>query len=362
MKIALLNLPLDANYGGNLQRYALVTAIKNLDNTIQIEHINLDTVYKQGGIRRCLSYCKRMINKIIGKYPYPINFERFYQNSLEKKLLNIRPFYQKYVPYTPVIKKRTDLNKLTCYDAVIVGSDQVWRKTMVQAFGIDAYFLSFIRNCRCRRLAYAVSFGTDKNELSRKDIKRLGHLYSLFDAVSVREKSALSLLQQYQWNTPKAIHLLDPAFLLSLNDYIDLMNRAKTVEPSGNMFCYILDMDSNKRTKIEQLASQKQLIPFHIDIHAEYVESIEQWLRSFYEAEFIVTDSFHGLVFSIIFNKPFYLFYNSQRGNTRFDSLLSVFSLTIDQTDYNWKQIDETIQYYRELGIKFLQKNLLDLQ
>lgn len=85
--------------------------------------------------------------------------------------------------------------------------------------------------------------------------------------------------------------------------------------------------------------------------------SIEQWLSFFDEAEYVVTDSYHGLVFSLIFNKPFYLIRNSFRGNARFDSLLSTFGLNGDVQNLDWNICNKIISDYKDKAIAFLAEN-----
>lgn len=85
--------------------------------------------------------------------------------------------------------------------------------------------------------------------------------------------------------------------------------------------------------------------------------SIEQWLRSFRDAQYIITDSYHGLVFSIIFNKPFTLIRNEKRGNARFDSLLKTLDISTDN-NINWTKVNSNIQTEREKALLFIKKSL----
>ena len=77
------------------------------------------------------------------------------------------------------------------------------------------------------KIACTVSFGTDTNELSEDEILYYGSLYKQFTAVSVREKSGLSILEQFGWNNPKAMHLLDPTFMLSKADYQKIISTSE---------------------------------------------------------------------------------------------------------------------------------------
>lgn len=132
----------------------------------------------------------------------------------------------------------------------------------------------------------------------------------------------------------KAQLTLDPTFLLPTEHYISLIGERKDFKP--HITSYILDMNADKRQICDHI-SNKLCLPIH-HIHQtdnKIRESIPSWLRNFYEADFVVTDSFHGTVFSIIFNKPFITIGNSMRGMARFSSLLSLFSLENRLLNFN---------------------------
>lgn len=354
MRIALLNLPLDSNFGGNLQRYALITFLKKLG--YNIEHINLRINYQLPWYKIPFAYTKRIFLKVFRNDKRPIFLEKHLKETDYQKIQAIDTFYKKYIPHTNAITKKTELHKLASYDAYIVGSDQVWRKRMTCQLGLNTYFLDFVKNQNAIKIAYSVSLGNSNNELTPKNIKHLRNLYKQFKAVSVREDSALELFQHYQWMTPQAIHTVDPTFLLSKEDYIKLINAGNTISPDGDLFCYILDQNDEKEKVIQETAQKLDLKPFYITINENI--SIEQWLRAFHDSKYVITDSYHGLVFSIIFNKPFLLLENEKRGNARFESILKMFNLKANSEKYDWNYINLTIKKEQERSIIFLQKAL----
>lgn len=346
MKIALLNLPVDNNFGGNLQRYALVKVLQDMGH--EVVHINLRFDYRLPLYKRPVYYAKRLLKKILLKRDIQI-FDTP-QRQYEKKCLITDSFYQKYVPHTAVITDAKLLYNYLDYDAFVVGSDQVWRKT-IAAKNLSYFFFEYLQNINKPKIACAVSFGTDANELTEDEISYYANLYKKFTAVSVREKSGLSILEQLGWNNPKAIHLLDPTFMLAKTDYQKIINTSETKTSKGNLFCYILDMTQEKEDIIKQISLEKKITPYYVSLNDNV--SIPQWLRSFDDAEFIITDSFHGLVFSIIFNKPFKLIKNEFRGNARFDSIIETFNLK-DKSEINWIEINSIIEKYRICFIKFM--------
>jgi exopolysaccharide biosynthesis predicted pyruvyltransferase EpsI len=172
--------------------------------------------------------------------------------------------------------------------------------------------------------------------ISEEETIKCANLVQQFDAVSVIEESAVDLCKQFlnvaaQW-------VLDPTFLLSKEDYVQLFDKKKLPKRSG-LYSYILDENDEIDEVINQVANLLNLEHFtnqpkwrRNDKTGKTLEdlqypSVEGWLKGFHDAEFIVTNSFHGTVFAIIFNKPFLTIINNQRGAARFYSLLEQFGL-----------------------------------
>jgi polysaccharide pyruvyl transferase WcaK-like protein len=222
------------------------------------------------------------------------------------------------------------------FDAYIVGSDQVWRPRYSPC--ITNYFLDFIENTNSyKKIAYAASFGVDNWEFTSKQTKQCSSLAKKFDAIFVREHNGIHLCSKFLG--VNAVHVLDPTMLLDKDDYIQLVKSENEIESSGNLMIYILDSSEGKQKIIETVSKELSLIPFSILPNKRFTEesqneidhcvipSVTSWLRGFMDANFVITDSFHGCIFSIIFNKPFIAIGNKERGLTRFISLLNLFEL-----------------------------------
>ncbi len=342
MKIALLNLPIDNNYGGNLQRYALVKVLQDMGH--DVEHVQLKSTSRYSWTT-ILRIIKRSFFKIFNP-----NQEIFIERNRKNRINYILPFYNQYIPHSKKEYDEDNIQELCDFDAYIVGSDQVWRKTIAKK-NLPILFLNFIAQKDIKKLAYSVSFGSDSNELDEMEIKKYGTLYNQFDAVSVREFGGLDLIKSYGWLEPQPIQLLDPTFLLTIDNYKTLISNSRTSKSNGDLFCYLLDPSADKYEKIREIANRKGLDPFYCTLKNHF--SIEQWLRSFYDAKFVITDSYHGLVFSLIFNKTFYLFRNGKRGNSRFDTLFSLFDIN-NSEKINWKIVNDIINKKRNEAYKFL--------
>ena len=352
MKIALLNLPIDDNYGGNLQRFALVKILQDMGH--DVTHMLVMCKYTLGKKRILSLMIKRAILRFVFRKDVHVFAERIAQKQNIANFNRIKPFYDRYIRHTEPINDYNALMHYNSFDAYIVGSDQVWRKQIVQPFPLKMFLWDYLPST-AKKIAYAVSLGNSEPELDKIEAESLRKYYNQFSAVSVREKSALDELGYYGWTTPKAEWLADPTLLLKKEDYLDVINNAETTPMDGDMFCYILDSTQEKMDFIEHEAASRNMKSFITGLHEI---SIEQWLRNFNDANFIVTDSYHGFVFSLIFNKPVKLFLNKFRGNARFESLFELFGISKDQESFDWDKVNATLVHERERSLNWLRGTL----
>lgn len=353
-KIALLNFPVDNNFGGHLQRYALMKVLH--DEGADVVHLNCRSINSRHStyrrikcvVKESLRFCKGLIKgkRDIRDLPY-LRYLLLRDPKTDR-------FYNRYIKHTRKIYTHKELQAYNNFDAYVVGSDQVWRAPMTAYnYGIDTYFFDYLPPM-AKRYAYGVSLGTSENEFSNEEINRLAEWYKSFQMVSVREKDALSKFQEFGWTIPQAEFVLDPTLLLDKGHYTQLVKSVYTETSPGNMFCYILDEDDEKKQKINQIATNRQLHPFYITLEDNC--SVEQWLRSFLDAEYVVTDSYHGFVFSLIFNKPFYLMYNERRGNVRFESLLQLLQIKGNEDWYDWESVNAIIYEEKKKSLNYIKQ------
>lgn len=376
MKIGILTLPLHTNYGGILQAYALQTILENMGHEVVVfdtpNEFSLPPLWKLP-----ICFAKRILMKCLGKQQ-KVFVERHLNHERRVIAQNIQPFVDTYI-HRKVIRGFQEL-KATDYDAIVVGSDQVWRaiyfSPMWFHLPLDNAFLAFAENWNIKRLSYAASFGTDKWEYTEEETARCKKLLGKFSAISVREEAGVDLCREY-FNV-SAQHVLDPTMLLSREDYIALFKKSKTHPSKGNLLVYVLDETPEMNSLLDNIIRQRQLMPFAVNNPYEADESkpleervklsVESWLRGFYDAEFVVTDSFHACVFSIIFKKQFVVVGNKSRGMSRFESLLKMFGLedrlvnekadinTLQSIDYN--KVYSLYNDLKEKSLCFLNRNL----
>lgn len=370
MRIAIMTLRLHKNYGGILQNYALNKVIRDMGHNV--ETINIVWNTRLTPLKKCFIWTKRLIKNLIRMKWSPLDFEGQILKQDQITTQYTKAFKIKYIPLTSKIYYLpngdfSDLNEN--YDAIIVGSDQVWRPKY--ANGIKHYFLDFITNSNIKRIAYSISFGTNINEYTRYQQLQCSNLIKKFNAISVREESGIQLIQKIFKYKKNVTQTLDPTLLLEKEEYLNLIGN---YENNDKIFYYILDYTEDKQKAINQI-EQKLSIP-SFTLTPEGVENnstliippVEEWLKAIISSRFIVTDSFHGCVFSILFNKPFFVYGNNFRGKARFDSLLKTFGLEnrfivsssqlknrqILDEQINWDTINQTIERQKQISKNFL--------
>lgn len=347
MKIGILTQPLRNNYGGLLQAYALKKTLEDLGNEVWILQREAAQWYDDKR-RFVITQIKRVI-KIILRKPTGLTLNELKLISGETEKFVNKYFLNKSPRLLSTIKLKEYVEE-NGFDAIVVGSDQVWRP--IYNVDIRNNFLDFCEgDTTITRVAYAASFGVDTWEFSEEQTETCRRLAPLFDAISVREDSGVELCRKYLGVS--ATHVLDPTLLLEKEDYVKLIQEWGEQQSRGDLFCYILDSDDKKMSFIDDAKRKTGLAPFSVyprlkrspENVRKHPEScvyprVTQWLRAFNDAEMVITDSFHGCVFSIIFNIPFWCIGNPERGNARFDSLLKLFHLEDRLVGTNAQDID----------------------
>lgn len=328
MRIGILTLPLHTNYGGILQAYALQTVLERMGHNVIV--LDRPYIFHISFWKKCIAYPKRLFCKYILQKNVIVRREKYTTLLNLTKRKNTQKFIEKYIRRKEICSFY-DLDS-NSFDAIVVGSDQIWRPLYFSFIGNA--FLDFAKDWNIKRIAYAPSFGVDEWEYNENQTEICRNLLQKFDAISVREQSGVNLCSKYLKNTAEWV--LDPTMLLHTEDYIKLFVDAKTPKVQSALFCYILDPNNNKQQIIQQLIIQykQELLTLPLDWEEETMLSdnsvkppVEQWLRCFYDANLVVTDSFHACVFSILFKKDFFVIPNKERGISRIESLLRYFGL-----------------------------------
>lgn len=366
MKVGILTVPFNNNYGGFLQAYALKTVIQNMGH--EVLFINR----KRNKPQDVKSILKRILIKL------GIITDK-YEDRVKLLSVNTNMFLEKYLtPITEPYFSHKALRKCTKLgvECFVVGSDQVWRYKYA-ADSIDDFFFSFIDDKSIKRFSYAASFGTDIMDYPKNKLKECQQLLKFFSGLSVREASGVDVLKALDITQESCNVVLDPTMLLSPKHYLDNLISVDSIPDFPYLLSYILDDNECINSIIKTIAQQTGLRVVTVKAQTGHIDdllpliSVEQWISMIYYAKFVITDSFHGTVFSILFNKQFLVYGNSDRGLSRFESLLSSFSLTnrfVDSTDslkalnveddIKWNKVNERIDLLRCKSLAYLKTQL----
>lgn len=376
MKIGIITLPLHNNYGGILQAYALQKVLQKLGHDVVVidksRYIKLPIL----SLNRYIVYFKRFVHKILFDKNLSVRWDKEANAPIKTISKYTDPFLYKYISRYEVNYSYSNLQQKD-FNAFVVGSDQVWRPKYFGQNIIPCAYLSFAKEWNVKRISYAASFGIEEWEYTEEQTTECKELIKSFNAVSVRESSAVILCNQYLGID--ALHVLDPTMLLEATDYIKLFKDAKTPQSPGSLMCYVLDQNEDKQKVISIVEQALKITAFSVNskyedpcapLEERIQPPVETWLRGFYDAEFVVTDSFHACIFSILFEKSFIVYGNKKRGMARFHSLLSIFGLEnrlitsseeiqeVLDKPIDWNVVDTRKKEWQEKSLNFLKNNL----
>jgi hypothetical protein len=310
-----------------------------------------------------LKYAMDMLLKSFGFQPTLISIKVKWKKS--KKSVNA-DFLKKYLNVKEIRNYSTDLNENE-FDILVVNSDQVWAYNF--KYILDVGFLSFAKNWNIRKFVYAASLGYEHWTNSTDVINSAKILINQFSGVSVREENSIEIINQYLGIRPLLV--LDPTLLIDKDYYLEIIKNFKmNMDINKNYLCsYILDKSELKTNYIKKVSNRLKLHIINIKVGVK--DFIEKFLFSINRCKSVITDSFHGTVFAIIFKKPFITFINIKRGNMRFLSLNKTLLLD-NRFIYPKKEINLDIDMLTEVpkinitnfnilkerSILFLKKNL----
>jgi len=298
----------------------------------------------------------------LGYNPYLI--KNTDKNNLIKSFLD--PFWQFEQDNLFTSKDIINQNELKLlnkyYDNFIVGSDQIWRYRYIKSV-YKIYFLSFVEKNK-KKIACAASFGQKYWEGPERVTKKIKNYIKTFDSITVREKSGVDICKNI-FNV-KAKAIFDPVFYLKKMEWKKLSEKS-TINLNSSCLIYILDRSKRIINQINDITKKVKIPQYFIK---NKLTNIYDFLKSIETSQRVITDSFHGLCFSIIFHKDFICLCNKNRGEERFISLLSDLGLMnrlfydLSEVDWaklspiNYSKIEKIIEKKRQEGLEFLSSNL----
>jgi len=219
-------------------------------------------------------------------------------------------------------KNFSEINR-SDYDILMVNSDQVWRKG--NAFNLDIGFLKFTKNWNITKFIYGASLGSETWDYERNEDIVIKELLKEFNGISVREIGTIKLVEQHFNITPTLV--VDPALLIDKKYYLDLIKDYKNDFYSNKsyIFAYEIDKVFPMERFIRQSAKELNLKTYICSMSDK--DYLKKFIYGIYNCKAVVTNSYHGILFSIIFGKPFVAFNLKYRGNDRFNTLRDVYGL-----------------------------------
>jgi hypothetical protein len=385
-KVALVTCYFKENFGSQLQAYATQKIFDELgvvNETVCVEgfknEINrakylyfIRMIFDLNTVRDKLGFVKHLIAK------------RFKDNNFKKKMLVRNGMFNKFSSEKfHLSKKYKSLDDLrhnaTDYSGFVVGSDQLWLPSNIEA---NYYTLNFVPN-NIPKIAFSTSFGVTKMPFKQKN--KASYFLNRIEYISVREKSGAEIVFNLTSRTVPTV--CDPTLLFTANQWLDIQPKSRIISEKY-IFCYFLGDNPEQRVfanllrnetgiKIVQLQHMDKYI--HADEnfpdYAPYDIGPAEFISLIRDAEYILTDSFHGTVFSLLYSKIFFSFkrYNKESSvstNSRIYSLLSILELEDRLLNANedikeclalnidYTLIHEKIDQFREYSLSYLTDSL----
>lgn len=347
------------NYGTSLQGLATIKKIESLGFPCEIiryrkhrslwEKIKLIFIlFYSGDYSDHLRALRKKMSKLTHKeYEKNLMIRTNAVNAF--KDVHLKPLFKEYDGYEALQKGSMN------YAEVMVGSDQVW--SLLSLYG-NYYNLMFVDSL-IPTFSYASSFGV--STIPKFQIKRTKAFLDKLNQVGVREVSGKAIVDSISQNKAKVV--ADPTLLLTKEEWTETIKESHVSIDEPYIFCYFLGKNEANREAVRQLAKStglKVVVIRHMD---EYIESDElfgdyapydvdplDFVKYISKAAYVCTDSFHGTVFSIIFERKFMTFYRyalSQKGsrNSRIDSLLGILDIKDRIFNGDIERIKENIDY-----------------
>lgn len=274
----------------------------------------------------------------------------------EEENINFKLFKQKYIPNTIECKNLESLKLLNAYfKHFIVGSDQVWRYDFIKK-DLDVYFLNFT-NPDKNLISCAASFGSDINiNMSNIPHDLFKQYLSNFNTVTVREQNGLEYCNSLGIN---AIQVLDPVFLLSNEEWNNIINNSNNLTSTNDIVFYTINPNF-KDEILDYIINNKTILNYNTYKNITYKISIENWLYQIKNSKLFITDSFHGVCFAIIFNKQFICINKNETAIIRIKNLLQ--KLSIKNRLFNsFSDIDIEQILNTQINYNIVNKNIANL-
>lgn len=361
MKIGILTFQRAINYGAVLQAWALQKALEMLGQDVEVINYKNNKMEAYSGVFNMFGKRKSIKNILSALKNTPIRFLR---------VSRYHRFIRKYLALSELVDKKNIQKLNNKYDAFITGSDQVWNDYLTDFD--DAYFLSFVEDSQ-KKNSYAASFGF--SEFPDGTVREYGKRLKSFNKISVREQQGIQLVKEASGRD--AVCCVDPTLLLDQKSWEKILVPSKSnkkyiliysLNPIKNLMKYVEELSSRYNLDILYICMEwNNLFAYKNIPHLKHLvtPSPERFVSLIHDAEYVLTNSFHGTVFSLIFHKKFYseTDYGTKK-NDRIENLLESLGLQqrIIKAEYpnweeevDWDTVDEKIKKMRRFSQSYLE-------
>lgn len=366
MKVGIVSIHSAHNYGSVLQAFALQEILKSFCNDVEIINYRpkyLENQYKMISVSIYFKY-----NGIVNKFLHfgwriVMFFERYKKYKKFENFINTKYNLSQRFSKIEEIEKA----KLT-YDILFCGSDQIWNTDITEGF--DKVFYLGFNNTACLKASYAASIGKKSiDKIYKNDYKKY---LNKFNFLSLREESSLNLIKKY---TDKKISIcLDPTLMISDNAWYQLSLNSKLSIKKKYIFVYILEENFDMVKIVNKISSYLNLQVISISKKKRFINEQlftsagpEDFLYLIKNSSFVVTNSFHGTVFSLIFKKQNCIIPHKITGNRLSDLMKKVgldarvfykyedFDLNEVMNPIDYNKVFKNIENEKKLSHKYIE-------
>lgn len=346
MKVGIVTFTYGDNYGQRLQNYAMQELLSRYADEVYTLRQIKPKVKLKTQVKQCL-----------------INIKERKVGLLKRRSKKFREFDEKYIHYySEKIGPEKDFCSADNFDYFVVGSDQVW-----SPFSPDvnsSMFLEFAPNCK--RISFSPSISAEEIPESKKEYYK--RCWNSFKDLSVREYKGAKLIEELTGR--KATVTLDPTLMFGKDFWEKRVKRPNKNIPQRYLLCYYLGITQQEKL-INQLCRERNLIKIDVLNNRSFIDIDPfEFLYLIKNAEIVVTDSFHGTIFSILFKIPFVVC--SRQGTvhnmeSRFDTLNRMFNIQgryasvlqgADIMKVDWDHISDTLESERKKSENYLIESL----
>lgn len=359
------------NFGSSLQAYAIQRIVEKLgyqNFILNYDEYSKRLLWRVRPLIEDLTYCFMRFFSRLSYYFFKNKFIQLSQRN--KQIIKFREFERKYLKLTPKVYRRSQMLSSVAIDCdiCICGSDQIWSPLLFD----PSMFLDFCKDSPIKTVAYAPSFGVKKIERYRDEI---GDLIRGIDIISVRENEGSEIVRELTGRNAQVV--LDPTLLLDSQDWRNVFPISKE-HSQPYILCYFLGRDRIPYRFLDELRKESGCHLLNVGTFRmrnnilgsqDWTMSPDEFVGAVANAKYVCTDSFHGTIFSILFERQFFTFERFGEEptgqNSRIHTLLNLHQLAdrlieLDQGFnrftplINYKEVNAALQFTRKQSIQFL--------